>query len=671
MRLASVLVALHACLYFGCAGAAAPKNLGYSEAVKQVDANEPQYDYYILTPLGGLAPLDNYLDEKKFPLTSLLTTGAYKGILLLYILPADVWGSMLKYVPDLVKDKAAVPPKDVQDLFDGAEKYRQGLVPALKDERRVRILTPLDLKEELLSIAVHLGNVRFQKWFGQVTYDAPKIAGWIARIRGLGNDVPVVRLDEGVIFNFHAVGNEDGVRTLVEGTVKDYRASILDTFTQSFMISQQYSGIKANNGTIPFDTWNEAYATQACCVLLATKEMCDEKQFEKPTFPQNSHLPTGDQIQSATSHEVMVAFYGLDDGASPELKPFLEAKMPSEHADDLTRREEDATNMGITYVGGNPTHSLISGAALTTGPGVALDMPPMIHTDLFIMWIDDHLFDRMTAEVLSTKRRAPPNGGAGTKARFPDVRPPQRNPARFVLEFYMPTLTMGAIFDKWINDHPDAHLLKFRGETLPEKVRPKLAALKPASGEAMGPFTRAMQKVRFMGRMLEDDEVEKLSADLWKAALLRMQDVYWLWSRLPQPKRDAKETPSFATLWVTGRVCKHPKLEKYCSSDWAEVSKPCKGKFCVAAAQGMVKEAWDTKAKTAKTRSSLPPLSKTDLNPAFQEKVSSLIETAKHHLMWTADWPAVVQAIRTVPMGQVRSDTEFKSKYLEELPIWS
>merc|ERR1719210_1533381 len=228
----------------------------------------------------------------------------------------------------------------------------------------------------------------------------------------------------------------------------------------------------------------------------------------------------------------MKAFYGLEKRGS-EL--YLEAKLPSDNADDEVRREQDSTNMGITYVGGNPTHSLISGAALTTGTEVALDMPPMIHTDLYIMWVDDHLFDRMTAEVLATKRRAPPTG-IGGKARFPDVRPPQRNTARFVLEFYMPTLTMGAIFDKWINDHPDAHLLKFRGELLPEKVRPKLEDLKPISGDAMGPFTRAMQKVRFLGHMIDDGEAAKLSDDLWTAALLRMEDAYWLWSRLPQPK---------------------------------------------------------------------------------------------------------------------------------------
>merc|ERR1719210_3193249 len=359
----------------------------------------------------------------------------------------------------------------------------------------------------------------------------------------------------------------------------------------------------------------------------------------------------------------MKAFYGLEKRGS---EPFLEAKLPSVDGDDDTRREMDATHLGHTYVGSNPTHSLISGAALTTGPGVALDMPPMIHTDLYIMWVDDHLFDRMTAEVLATKRRAPPTG-IGGKARFPDVRPPQRNTARFVLEFYMPTLTMGAIFDKWMNDHPDAHLLKFRGEMISEKLRSKLEVLKPINGTAMGPFTKAMQDVRFMGKMLGGDKVTKLTNDLWSAALSRMQDAYWLWSRLPQPEVDGSATPSFATLWVTGRVCKHKPTQKYCDKSWEEVGKPCKGKFCVAAAQGMVTEVWDNKGQEAKTRKELPPLTQGDLNPAFKAKVDSLIETAKSHLSWTAAWPAVAQAIRTVPMGQVRTDIQYKSQYMESL----
>jgi len=157
----------------------------------------------------------------------------------------------------------------------------------------------------------------------------------------------------------------------------------------------------------------------------------------------------------------------------------------------------------------------------------------------------------------------------------------------------------------------------------------------------------------------------------WSAALSRMQDAYWLWSRLPQPEVDGKATPSFATLWVTGRVCKYKPTEKYCDNSWEEVAKPCKGKFCVAAAQGMVKEAWDTKAQAVKTRKELPPLTNDDLTPAFKAKVDSLIETAKSHLSWTAAWPAVAQAIRTVPMGQVRTDIQYKSQYLESLPNYT
>merc|ERR1712008_325654 len=169
---------------------------------------------------------------------------------------------------------------------------------------------------------------------------------------------------------------------------------------------------------------------------------------------------------------------------------------------------------------------------------------------------------------------------------------------------------------------------------------------KPASGDAMGPFTRAMQRVRFLGRMIDDDDSKQLSDDLWSAALIRMRDAYWLWSRLPQPQVDGKSTPSFVTLWVTGRVCKYAPTQKFCDKSWEEVAKPCKGKFCTAAAQGMVTEAWDTKAREAKTHKELPQLTKDDLNPAFKGKVESLIETAKKHLEWTADWPEVVQAIR-------------------------
>jgi len=643
--LAACFLLLAASTLQGCGGDA-----DEDELQKRLDA-QPKYDYYIFTPFGNVHLLDEYLDPKIYPLESLLADNDVKGILVLYVMPGKEYQDMLDFTETLVTNPNAPPPASLSTLEAKVKEYmNKHLTDKLKKDGRVRVLTPLDFDQILLSVRHRIGSTAFTKWFGHATYDSPKFCDAVMRVRGVGNSVPVMRLDTGVIFNFHSKGDLSGVATMMKAGVEDYKASMSDVFTQSFMISQLYTGVKKDNGTIPYDTWNEGYATQSVPALLATDDLIIESQFAGP-FPGTTVFhPTPEMMEKATNSDVMMKFYGLQE---KDDKTHLDTCTPSWDPDDDKRHEADINCIGNAYIGSNPTKAIISGAALASGPGVALDLPPFLHTDLYIMWIDDHLFDKMAQEVMATKRRAPPIGVG--KARFPDVRPPPTATPRFALEFYMPTFTMGAVFDKWINAHPDAYLLKFWAEDLPSELGEKLKALKPISGIAQGPFTEVIQEVRFKGKSLTASEKTDFDAELWKTALVRLEDVYWQMSKVPEPDG----IPSFATLWATGRVCAWKTLKKYCDATWALTNNPCKGKFCVKAAQGLVKTTYDTKAKTAKTRNELPPMTKQDLNPAMEAKIAELILGANMHLDWIIEWADIVQAIRSVRLGKIMTDISY------------
>jgi len=455
----------------------------------------------------------------------------------------------------------------------------------------------------------------------------------------LGNSVPVFRFDIDIICS--RVSKDDNMMSIkhaVSSAVDDFNAAVADIRVTSFVLSQQYYGVDSDRST-DFNAWNEAYSTRANPAMLATPAMVNASQWSKRGDNEcfwGSYMPPPDKLQEATDESVMLKFYGLSkvDGEKQ-----LQMALPSGNV------EEDILTLGNTYVGANPARAIISGAALCTGPGTTLDFPPYIHADLNIMWIDDHLLDKTVQEVMGTKKHPRPAGGG--QAKVVKARAQPSNIAKYTLEIYMPTLMYGVLMDVWMNREQDYYLLKYNPEDLPSNLLTRRAAMTPSDtpNPAMGTFTQGIHTVRLNGKMLEGQALHKFKASLWADALERIKDTYYQWTQLPEPAIEGTATPTFASLWISGRVCAHPGLERYCECE-----------TCSKLARGVVSQDWDGKAKDAKSRADLPEIAKSDIQKAMRDNIDQLVQTVCTQLEWILQWPDVVQAIRAENQGSLATD---------------
>lgn len=597
-----------------------------------------QVDFYIFTHVGNPKILPDIL---KYPLEDLVNSDDSKGILVMYVMHGNMFAILLDHINTLAKAPNTPLPEKLVTLHNTCRKHMETANTNMKPVSRIRMLTPFDFKDSLLSIRLRLGEEQFQEWFGHTTYDAPKFADALLRLRSFGNDVPVFRFDIDVLFNKYTKSDISSIKTAVSHGVADFNQCVKDPFVQSFLVSQQYSAVQASRSQ-DFNAWNEAYSTRANPALLATPGTTDTSQW-KADGGWGNFRPTPEVLQKATDEDVMMAFYGLQKVDGQDM---LQPTTPSSAESPAQRAAEDILKLGNAYIGANPSRAVISGAALAVGPGVSVDMPPFLHTDLNIMWIDDHLFDRLTQEVTGTKRYPRPPG-VGT-ARVVKARSQPFNLAKYTLEIYMPTLMYGILMDAWVNNHTSSYLLKYAPTDIPktdaiEKVYGELVAPK-----AQGPWSRAFEKVRETGNYLSDVDVQQVKKDLWSASCERAKDTYWQWSKLPQPSVDGKQVATFATLWGTGRICKNEHLKSYCTN--AGYNK---------LGRGLVTPEWDDQAKQAKSRKDLPTLDRSSINPVLAEKIDQLIEASLSHLRWTLTWPDVVQAIRDEMVGLVPSDVSW------------
>jgi len=607
----------------------------------QLLAQDMEADYFIFTHVGSPQALAGYLE---YPLADLLQgpDTEVKGILVMYVMPKREWALALQFVKRLAADPKAEPPAELTTLHKTCQQKMREADADMRTLHRIRILSPLDFGSTLVSIWHRLGHEAFEAWFGHTTYDAPKMVDSIMRLRTLGNNMPVFRFDINVICSKYTKKDMRDIKAAVAQGVRDFRASVADPLVQSFVLSQKYKGVFANESQ-RFHAWNEAYSTRANPALLATPAMVDAAQWKKDGS-WGSYTPSSKALQAATDEATMLKFYGLAKGAGAK----LEAVEPCSAGSAQECAERDILSLGNTYIGANPTSAIISGAALCTGPGVTLDLPPFLHTDLNIMWVDDHLLDKMAQEVMGTKRHPRPAGvGTATVVKARDV---PRNVAKYTLELYMPTLTYGIVMDKWVNARRDSYLLKYPTAELPAALQERYGKLMPSyGGAAQGVLSRAIQGVRATGKPPAGDDLDALRRDLWADMCDRLEDVYWQWSRLPEPEVGGKATPSFASLWATGRTCNHPGLEAYCSNEGFS-----------KLGRGLVRPEWDAEAKKAKKRSELPGLAKADLQPAMAQRLEDLVNTAVRHLEWVLTWPDVVQAVRDENVGLLPSDVSWR-----------
>ena len=357
-----------------------------------------EFQYAIFTPLGTDANVDKYL---KTDIASVLT-GEYKGLLELLIIPGDKWKLLLTHVKKIANDPATPDPDELVAMQTSCREKMEALPPSLKDPLRVHILSPLDFKDLMVNAVNYLGD-DLDEFLAHATYDTPKFVGALCRMRLMGKSIPVIRLDESVLFNYHTLNKKEGyagINTIIKGSLEDFLRFTANGNSIGWAISQQYTGLPPDSVN-KFSAWDEAYSTQAKPPLLATADLCNTSQFEEGA----KYVPTEAMMDAATSGSVMSQFYGVEErGGLPILQPVR----PSMDLDDAERLEADIIKVGQTYFGPHPAHATISGAGLTMDAAAQLNVAPFLGTELFVMWIDDHLLDGMIREILGTPRQAYP-----------------------------------------------------------------------------------------------------------------------------------------------------------------------------------------------------------------------------------------------------------------------
>lgn len=597
-------------------------------------------DFEGFVHVGNVQKLDEYLS---YPNRDWLSTGKVKGLLILYVMPKQEWKLMINHVKAIVDNEGSTAPSPPDELKQVDDTCKEKMEKAnnettdFKTYKRIRIVSPLDLEHILTAIRRRLGHEKFTEWFEQTTYDAPKLMDSIMRLRGLGNSIPTFRFDDNVLYNQYTKDDMSMIAEAVAHGVEDYNEAVADPFMQAFVISQKYSGMKAEKSG-DFLAWNEAFSTRPNPAFLATPAMVNATQWSD-TGGWGHYLPALEDLQAQLDEDTMMAFYGLE---KVEGKEMLETRQPSTAEDETTRYEEDILNMGNTYIGAPPKAAATSGAALCLGQGAALDMPPMIHTPLNIMWVDDYLLDQRAKDVFGTRMApVPPRMSEG---RVIKARSLPGNPAKYTLELYMPTLFYGIILDKWILPSKFSFLAKYP-QHMPDSDLAK-EELKAADTK-LGPLAKMEERIRNLGKIPEQDEMDQFKEELWNGAGERMADIYWQWKNLPEPEIDGTPTKTFASLWATGSVGTWPGLEKY--KDVETFNK---------LALGMVTPEFGEKNDKAKSRAEVPSVTRDDMNLAMATALDDLVQTVMNQMEWTLQWPAVVQAIREVNIGDFISDVQ-------------
>ncbi|CAJ1430261.1 unnamed protein product [Effrenium voratum] len=142
-----------------------------------------------------------------------------------------------------------------------------------------------------------------------------------------------------------------------------------------------------------------------------------------------------------------------------------------------------------------------------------------------------------------------------------------------------------------------------------------------------GPLAPALRWVRYYGRPLPLSRRQRLECQLWEEALQCCSAWRLRWARLR-----GSCGPSFAALWATGEVQRHPLLGFRCSADSSAPSPRA-----LRLGRGLV------------TADAPDKLRKADLNEFLLEALGELIQDALQHLGWVLLWPSVVQAVRHTP----------------------
>jgi hypothetical protein len=554
-------------------------------------------------------------------LSGLLTWPGYEGLLVLFYAPG--FAKALEGI-GRQEDEATLLRHPELEFAKAVEIYLKSKLK--KDYKkllpRFRFVTPLDLQR--IFGRMYMKNITqpLRSWFfGQaddegegkaerMKYDSPKTVEAIVRLRLLGSGIPVFRLDHDVLFR----GTENSRKKNLEfsstiGTcLKAYglKRDSPNIFSFIFSASYDYRALRTRAGARDFNAWSRAFATRIFPAIPLKREeikRINSKKGKKPSYTWQEYA------QEWFSPSLAFKFIGLDDQFKSE------------------------TLSGIGKIGAHPISSVISGAMLYLSDGAILDLPPFSNFRMNVMWIDDHLKYCLHRELRHLSRREVRATASEIEsnpllshARLDDVlvqktgRKVSDDFVRYLFDTYLPTLLWGTIMDAWITGNP---LLKFRPEDLSHQERGAFRILQAKECESV--LVCALQNALREGGF-EQPEKQALKRELRNSALNRINEVRNQWIELTE---DGTET--FASLWAKGTTHKYfPKLK--------------------------LKYAGIADAKLKVTQQITRP---EHLDRNIEKGLSVLIDDAKDYIQWTLDWPKIVQVVRSIEQGTLKTDVNF------------
>jgi hypothetical protein len=547
-----------------------------------------------------------YVAEHLKGLCELLTSPAYEGILVMFYATG-----FAECLDGIAKGKRRDELLAQNDRIRFAAEVGESIGAILRSYRklplRVRVITPIDLYDIFGRMNwATAQNLRW--WFigksQAIRYDTPKIVEAIVRLRLFGSGVPVFRLDYDVLFR----GDENkdlpdlGLFKTVASCLRAYRLRMDEPSVATFLLSASYDTralVPPENST-SLAAWRGALATRVFPALpVVPDEIKRVRRLEgKEQYTWERYAET--VFDSALARK----FYGLAEN-------------------DLVTEGV----AGIGKIGAHPIASVVSGAMLCLSEGAILDLPPFSNFTLNVSWIDDHLkyclhrelrhltTIELKIEPLLSDAKLDPIMVQKARAQITDL-------PSYVLGNYLPTVLWGTVVDAWTTANP---LIKYRPEHLSAADQASWHKIK-RHGQSDGVLAAALQTALEKGSFITAERLA-LRDTLIRVGLERITEVRKQWATLTGPG-----TETFASLWAKGTV----------SSFFAGLSGRCRG---IAEPDAPLQ---DELKETI------------HLNYHLHDDFLTLVDDALEYIEWTLNWPRIVQVVRSVEQGTVKTDISWK-----------
>ena len=264
---------------------------------------------------------------------------------------------------------------------------------------------------------------------------------------------------------------------------------------------------------------------------------------------------------------------------------------------------------------------------LCLSEGAILDLPPFSNFMLNVSWIDDHLkycLHRELRHLTTIELKIEP---LLSDAKLDPImvqkgRAPISDLPSYVLGNYLPTLLWGTVVDAWITSNP---LLKYRPEDLTAQERTAWHQIK-RTGRSEAVLAAALQTALEKGSFITAERLA-LRNQLIKVAMQRITEVRKQWANLTG---EGMET--FASIWAKGTV----------GSYFQNLPGKCLG---IAVADRPLEQDLSESVH---------------LNYHLHDDLLTLVEDALEYIEWTLNWPKIVQVVRSVEQGTVRTDMSWK-----------